>query len=234
MDSKNIIDSISAIYEKFHIPPILQSHMLRSAGLGWLISKEFDGNLTNINDIVATLLIHDLGNIAKIDFDSKFNRKLYGDNIGYWMKTKDMIVSTYGKNDHQATLIMAKELGVSDRVYFLLENITFEKTDFILELDDWDLKICAYADYRVAPFGIVSLKERIDDIKRRYKGKDTNPFNEPRTELLTKYTFEIEKEIFAQLSISPSDINNESVEQHIKKHLLFNYKPSVKHEQKVA
>ncbi len=39
-----------------------------------------------------------------------------------------------------------------------------------LILDNWNgVKILLYADQRVAPYGVTSLKERLEEVKKRYK-----------------------------------------------------------------
>lgn len=67
MDSEGVIGSIHGIYERFRIPGNLQMHMFRVAGVGELISNNWKGLDISKEDIVAALLIHDIGNIVKFN-----------------------------------------------------------------------------------------------------------------------------------------------------------------------
>ena len=40
----------------------------------------------------------------------------------------------------------------------------------IMNSDSFEIKICAYCDERVSPHGVESIKDRLEDAKRRYKG----------------------------------------------------------------
>ncbi len=44
-------------------------HLLRVAALGALIADNWTGTTVNRHTIVCTLLLHDIGNIVKADYD---------------------------------------------------------------------------------------------------------------------------------------------------------------------
>lgn len=76
------------------------------------------------------------------------------------------------------------------------------RADLILEkLETWEEKIISYADKRCNGDKVVSLKERFDYINEKYPAKD----KEKRSREM-KLFYELEKEIFDILKISPSDV----------------------------
>lgn len=68
MDGGEIINSISKIYDRFNILPNLRMHMHRTAAVAEIICDNWKGPQINKDTVVAVSLIHDLGNIAKMNF----------------------------------------------------------------------------------------------------------------------------------------------------------------------
>ena len=78
------------IYNKYHIPKTLQLHMLRVSACAMLILDNWNGNKLDKESIIKVSLLHDMGNIAKIndnpENDEKFAliRDKYIKKIGLW------------------------------------------------------------------------------------------------------------------------------------------------------
>lgn len=88
--------------------------------------------------------------------------------------------------------------------------------------DSYERKICAYCDQRVAPDGVVSIKDRLEDAKMRYKNKPLSVWsNEEKANHLIECSLDIEKQIMKYCKLSPEDINDESIKTYIEK--LKNY-----------
>jgi HD superfamily phosphodiesterase len=68
--SKKIFDNLKYIYKKYYIPLNLQKHMLEVASVAEIICDNCKEDL-NKEEIIASCLIHDLGNIIKMDFDNR-------------------------------------------------------------------------------------------------------------------------------------------------------------------
>ncbi len=97
---------IAEIYEKYKIPPLLQTHMFRVAAVGGLIYQNFtDQNILNKQAIIETLLLHDMGNIIKFKLDNPDNPlyKTIKDEVQYWRK----IQKSLGKS-----IVMMSILGL--------------------------------------------------------------------------------------------------------------------------
>src|SRR3989344_2472976 len=100
---------ITEIYEKYKIPPNLQLHQLRVAGVASIICDNFDKPLDK-GSIITTCLLHDMGNILKFNFDI-FPEEFYGkQGRAYWEKVKQEFKEKYGEDEHKATHAIAEEL----------------------------------------------------------------------------------------------------------------------------
>lgn len=80
------------------------------------------------------------------------------------------------------------------------------------------LSECAYCDQRVAPDGVVGIKERLEDAKIRYKDKPLSVWsNEEKANYLIECSLGIEKQIMQYCNIKPEDINDESIKDYIER-----------------
>ena len=218
MKSKEVIENFERIYERFNAPPNLREHMLRVAGVASLICDKWEGPVINKEDVIATALLHDLGNMAKIDLENEENVELLGDekeNLEHWRRIKEDFISKYGEKAHPATLQMVEELGVNPRIRELLgkEEIHFEKE--IAEGNDWEMKICAYSDRRVSPYGVVSMEERFREWEERY-GTRASTEEKEDIERFKDFSRKIERQIFNICSLEPDDVTGESIQPYIK------------------
>lgn len=208
---------IQEIYEKYKIMPQLQTHQLRVAAVGRLIVENFRKDI-DVDAIVTACLIHDMGNIIK------FNLKLFPEynepeGYDYWKSIQDEFISKYGNDEHEATILIAKEIGVSKKVQHLIESIGFSKSVQNSSHDDYEVKIVAYADYRVGINGILSLEERLSEGRKRFANRQNKTEEDQKKisefDTLAKAAKRIEDQIFKLCEISSGDINDSSVEKII-------------------
>lgn len=192
--------TIREIYEQYDMMPNLRAHQLRVAAVARLIAEHFEMELKTPN-IVSACLLHDMGNIIKSDLTT-FPEFVEPQGLGYWQEAKQRFMEKYGNEEHVATYAIAKETGVSEETQRYLENMSSSKVKASLQDADFEIKICCYADNRVGPHGILSLKERLGDLMVRYPHK-----NYPER---LEYLLVLEKQIFAHCSIFPDDINDAS------------------------
>ena len=219
MNSTAIIQNIHSIYDRFLIPPNLREHMERAACVGQLICDNFNGPKINKEDIIAALLIHDLGNIVKMDLETPDGLKLLGkeaQNITHWKKVQQQIIKKYGTDDHKVTEKMASELNTTQRLRFILNHKILLKNDFILNAADYDIKIAAYCDQRIGPFGILPLTVRFAEIKERYGKRTGTNLNTPKLDFFMECGIKIEEQIFKHIALNPEDINNNTILPYIK------------------
>jgi hypothetical protein len=199
MESSVIISSINEIYDRFNIMPALQMHMRRVAAVAALILSIDHYAKTNKNDVIAALLLHDIGNIVKFRL---------GEEDAPWRKIQQETIAKYGSNDHKATEKMILELGVNNWVASLISGMGFENLPNVIDSTDMEQKICLYADQRVAPHGVVSLQERFADLQNRYK--DT-PLKSRFDREQEKRALILEQQIFTNSSLQPLEITDQTI-----------------------
>ncbi len=197
------MSTISEIYTTYQIMGNLELHMLRVTGVAKAICTHIS-ELVDSENIIQACLLHDMGNILKFDL-AVFPEFLEPQGLAYWQGVKADFELRYGKNVHEATVVIAKEVGASDRVIELINAVSFNKEKQNWEGDDFGKKICAYADMRVAPYGVTSLKERLLDGEKRYKASTF-------TYVMGAYVKKIETQIFDKCDIVPDDITDGLVE----------------------
>ena len=203
-----MVMSVATIYKKYKIIPSLQEHMLRVAAVASLICDNFSEPLDK-ESIITACLVHDMGNIIKFKWDS-LPEFLEPNGLEYWQEVKSEYIKKYGNNEYIASINIAKELNVSDRVLELVKSISFLGASDNAEKNDFGKKIVEYCDDRVIPFGVVSLEERFTDLRSRYAHRDKERGPSFR-EAFEKAVRLIEKQIFSKCKIKPEDINDETV-----------------------
>ena len=201
---------ISEIYSKYKIPNILQNHMYRVAAIGRVIVESLKPSVDLDIDIVTKeLLLHDMGNILKIPVKGNvlFTEEEQIDLI----KIQEEFSQKYGNEEHVATLTIAKELGVPEKVIYILENTGSSKLHLTVESDDWYLKVCSYADFRVSPKEIVTITERFDEVIKRYAGREHVLADVEKTEKKKQLALVLEKQIQEKSQISLNQINSDQI-----------------------
>ena len=133
-------------------------------------------------------------------------------------KIKQEFAEKYGGRSHEATKNILKELGIEQRILELVDSVGFRQGQDNSASPDFEKKICAYADMRVGPFGVITLEQRFLDLRERYKNHVEGEKNRNVFEAALR---EIEKQIFAQCKILPTGVNQESVSKKIEE--LKNY-----------
>lgn len=206
---------IQEIYNKYKIMPSLQLHMFRVAGVASVICENFkQPELINQDDIVSACLLHDMGNIIKFDL-SLFPQFLEPDGFSYWKGIQDEYIKKYGEDEHNATYVIAKEIRVSKAVQQIIESVGFSNSEKNYNSTNFNYKIAAYADFRVAPYGVDSLENRLKDGRERFMKNKMKAYNPKldKFEELSEYIYKLEKQIFENTTIKPSNITESCCER---------------------
>lgn len=211
------VDTLS-IYQSYALPVHLRNHLLKTAAIVCWIMDHWTGEELNEEVMIKASLLHDIGNIVK-GTDDKF-KFIFPDVFSeecwqYWLNVRTHIGERYGKTDLEATLNIAKEINVGEEVLKLIEEKQFCRNKEIFNGGNFEVKICAYADQRVSPNGILSLEGRLDEARTRHRGIPGSSVNSPNYEALKRYAGKIETQIFQHVNGSPEDINDKSVERYI-------------------
>jgi hypothetical protein len=209
MKEKYRMNSIE-IYKKYHLPENLQMHMLRVAACANLIIDNWIGEKIDKEAIIRVSLLHDMGNMLKIPED-------FSEDIEF-KKIRKEYFDIYGTNDHELNMEIGKKEGLTDKELIILDGKRSRKNEETLNSNSFERKICAYCDQRVAPEGVVSIKERLEDAKKRYKDKALSVWSdEKKANRLIECSLSIEKQIMQYCTINPEEINDDTIKQYIKK-----------------
>jgi hypothetical protein len=204
------------IYEKYNIMPQLMEHQLRVAAAADLICENLEIEIDQDN-IVKACLLHDMGNIVKFDF-TLLPEVVVQKGQEYWEGVKKEFEQKYGANTHEVTSKIIQEMGVSNRVLELADSVGFSEAFQNMQSNDFGKKICHYADARVGPYGVITLEERLMDLRERYENKGRSLAKNPEErEGFENALREMEKQIFAKCKIQPKDITDESIKLKLEK-----------------
>ena len=210
MKDKEKSMNILQIYQKYFLPENLQMHMLRVAACSYLILDKWNGPEIDKEAIIRVSLLHDMGNILKIPEDFCENEN--------FRKLRKKYFAKYGTNDHALNLEIGEMEGLTEKEMAILDGKRSRKNEETLKSNSYERKICAYCDQRVAPNGVVGIRERLEDAKVRYKNKPLSVWsNEEKANHLIECSLEIEKQIIQFCDLEPEKMNDESIAEYIEK-----------------
>ncbi len=187
-------------------------HQLRVAAVAKQICESLNIEVDK-DEIITASLLHDMGNIIKFNLPYakiKFPEFLEPEGLEYWEQIQSEFNQKYGKDEHEATLDIIGELGMSPYIYDLAKHVDGTFIENIALGEDFGRKICIYVDDRVTPFGVVSVKDRNLEAEKRYK-ETGRVFDKEKRDFFMKNMFDIEKQIFSHSNIKPEDITDLSV-----------------------
>ena len=202
--------NILEIYNKYHLPENLQMHMLRVAACSNLIIDNWNGPYIDKQAIIRVCLLHDMGNMVKIQENESKDIE--------FIKIRKEYFDKYGTNDHEINLEIGKQEGLTEKELKILDGKRSRKNEETLKSNSYERKICAYCDQRVALDGVVSIKERLEDTKVRYKNKPLSVWsNEEKANHLIDCSLGIEKQIMEHCILNLDDINDRTIKKYIEK-----------------
>lgn len=198
---------ISEIYSQYSIPLNLQSHMLKVAALGSLICDRFEDHVIDKDLVVKTLLLHDMGNILKFNFErldlfEEADKK----NVEKYKHAQKEYREKYGSDPDVATLQIIKEITSDKEVATLCEEAHWLNLANFINSDRWDVMVCTYSDMRTGPFGLLTITERVNDLKKR------RPEESEDLDILLEQGFIVEKQLNVATQNKLSEITSELVE----------------------
>ncbi len=221
------MQTIKDIYTKYKVPPNLQQHMLRVTGIAKIISDNWTGEQLDTNTLLLSCLTHDMGNLLKFDLINKVN--FLGEetiNLDYWKTVKAEMIEKYGADEHAATAAICRELGLNKKSLWIVENWGFSNFEKVLTSNNWEYKIGVYSDHRISPLGVVSLKERFAEQKKRYeqqehKSVDLNAHLSNKSEILISCAFEVEKVLQKNTLINLNTVSDLDIETNFADFLKY-------------
>ena len=190
--------------------PSLQLHMLRVAGVAQILMEYLQDSVAlDEYSVLTACLLHDLGNITKFDFE-RFPQFFEPEGTAYWRDVKQKVKAEYGESPRLATAAMCRELGIPEEVIQLIAAFDFSDARKNYEGNDWTRQICAYADMRVAPHGVVTLFERLNEAQQRYR---TPGKNDTHHDVMRVYLKQIENRLQEKIPVPLDSITEAMVKQ---------------------
>ncbi len=199
--------TISEIYKHYRLPSNLQAHQLRVAAVAQYICNHCTVEV-NTEKVTQAALLHDMGNIIKFNL-GYFPEALEPEGLEYWQQVQNDYKHAYGLDEHAASIAIAKELGVTDDVIDYIDHVDFPLLEKNAQSNCWEKKICAYADLRVAPAGIVSIQERLEDGYNRYKDRPEKAIPSDSYHVLIQSLHRIERQLQEVSTIDLSTISED-------------------------
>ena len=163
------------LLKKYNVPENIIQHSLFVGRIAVYLAKKLkqSGKNVDINLVEAGALLHDIA------------------------KYKSIL-----ENNEYAHADMAEEILKKEGYPNVGRIAKMHQLDRVKELKNWEEKVVYYADKRVLHRKLVSLKERYEDLKRRYNVPKERRY--PLEPLL-----ELEKEIFDAINESPDKLKKE-------------------------
>ncbi len=202
----------SEVYSHYNIPPNLQEHMYRVAGVIVVILDSWESTpLPNRDILIRAGLLHDMGNLVKFTWGPSTLHFLgkEAERMEFWQQAQKDFMQKYGNDEYTATRAVVKEMGYGAELLDIIGTSWFEILGG-LEKATTEQKIFLYADMRVGPLGVISLQHRLDDIYERYV-KDKTKFRPMSHEEVVRRGHLLEENLMSHLSITPKDINDFTV-----------------------
>ena len=202
------------IYEKYRIPFIIRMHQLRVAAVGKILAEKTPG--ADVRQVILTGLFHDMGNILKMDLfpDGILVPLIAPDTVAALQRAKEDFRAKYGVDEHAASLAIGREIGLPETVLDMIDNMRFLRTEWIRDAAPIEMKIAKYADLRVSPFGVVSMRDRFEEANKRYRGKAFDAGETYDADVLKRIDAacaDVELVVTGSAGINPQMVNDEVV-----------------------
>lgn len=191
------------IYEQYLIPKNLQQHMLRVASLAKIILDHWTGKKLEGEAIIQACAFHDIAKPMNFDLAKQAQFGMSQVEIDNLDTLQKRLKANYGNDEHQATVEICKEIGCSSTAVKIVNDLEWSYIPSLLIKNDLGSLIPIYGDMRIGPKGILTLRERLDDLKFR-TGESEHEQN----------GIQLENLISKNVSINLNDISDEQINQN--------------------
>ncbi len=152
------------------IPSNLIRHQLEVAAVSQRLTDHWLGQKLDQKLVIQAALLHDLGNLVKYTFplQSEMYHEVIADEA-LWHKRQVELIKMYGVDADKVTEKILQEHGFHREADLLKEIRLGKYTHDVDHISD-EARIVFLADGMVSPRGIVGIKTRVEDVKKRYHG----------------------------------------------------------------
>jgi len=197
------------LLKKFSVPPHIMAHMEKVAMVAGWIAEKLIVRGYKVKPVVLrqACLLHDLLKVCEIrKFEGAMMKNATPEDLSAWKK----VASLYSKEGHiDSAVRILSGMGEDGLAQIILKH-RFESlidADPSARPSSWEEKLLYYADKRVKHDKIVTIRDRLEDGRKRYFGGMKIPKNNSATE---KAVYAIEKEICDAAGINPGQINEKT------------------------
>jgi 5'-deoxynucleotidase YfbR-like HD superfamily hydrolase len=185
--------------------------MVGVASVASFITTNWMGENINNEKLILLCLLHDLGNIVRMDFDKQLGSDDDYLDTKIWKLKKQEMIEKYGSVDDEVTEKILQEIGIDRDISKTIFNKRFSNSIVIANSNDWMLKILLYSDLRVLPGGMGTLQQRLDEVlSRRVDLSSRNDID-----LLCDACRKIEKDIQKYVTKPLDDINKLEIDNSL-------------------
>jgi len=162
---------VKQIYKDYQIPINLQQHMLQVAALASIILDHWTGIVVDKKAVVNACLLHDIAKPIGFDLAKQALFGLSSTAIARLAKLQNRLKSQYGNDEHQVAVKICQSLGCHQAVVKIVGNFEWKYIPKLIVENNIKSLIAIYSDMRIGPKGILTLKQRLDELKKRAGSK---------------------------------------------------------------
>ncbi|QQR83615.1 tRNA (adenosine(37)-N6)-threonylcarbamoyltransferase complex ATPase subunit type 1 TsaE [Candidatus Peregrinibacteria bacterium] len=197
---------VKAHWEKWITPLHVRAHCAQVASVATQIAQAYadQGEIVNMNLVNTAALLHDVCRVCDFKTMEKenFSEEITSKQWNAWLAMRKEFE---GRHHADIAHEYFTKLGFTETA----EAIRLHRFTAVLEephaFNTLEKKLVHYADKRCAHDQIVSLHERFQDGRERYK-KFNTPQMDAAIPAIEQKTIELENELFKPLALKPTDL----------------------------
>jgi 5'-deoxynucleotidase YfbR-like HD superfamily hydrolase len=205
---------VNEVYRDYQTPKNLQEHMLRVAALASIILENWKGSNIDKDNIIKACIIHDIAKPMNFDLAKQAQFGMSEEDIEKLRQLQITIKTNFGDDEHRATIGIAKTIGCNANIIKYLDNLEWKYIPKLLEINDNNSLLPIYCDMRIGTKGILTLAERLEDLKNRT--------NSDEYEANVMNGNELEQLLFKNVNKDLNTITDENINQLFAKLININ------------
>jgi hypothetical protein len=157
----------SEVYGEYMVPPNLQEHMLKVAAFAQVIKENWSGPEVDLDSVIQAGKFHDIAKPMTFNLTKQAKFGLSQQEITNLGKLQNRLKLKYGENEHDATVQICRDIGLNSKTVGLVDNLEWSYIPRLLEESDIEALVLIYCDMRIGPEGVLSIKDRHEDLQNR-------------------------------------------------------------------
>jgi hypothetical protein len=163
---------VSEIYKEYMVPRNLQEHMMRVAAFAEILLENWKTAEIDKDSLVKACVFHDIAKPMTFDLAKQAQFGMSEADIEKLAELQERIKGKYGSDEHHATVKICEDVGLSKASVDLVNNLEWKYIPRLVETRDIASLIPIYADMRVGPKGILTMEQRLIELRDRVSGED--------------------------------------------------------------